>query len=121
MNSISMAFLLTTLAGLSTILGTIPIFLNLKNKDIIIASSLSFASGVMICVSITDLIPESIEMLTNYFNGFLVVFLSFIFILLGIIISSLIDKYLPSEYENKDNKGLYKIGIIKTLKSFQFL
>jgi ZIP family zinc transporter len=24
----------------------------------------------------------------------------------------LIDKYLPSEYENKDNKSLYKIGII---------
>ena len=33
MNSISMAFLLTTLAGLSTMIGVIPIFINLKNKN----------------------------------------------------------------------------------------
>ena len=111
MNSISMAFLLTTLAGLSTMLGVVPIFIKLKNKDKIIASSLAFASGVMLCVSITDLIPESITMLTNYYNGLWVVILSFIFVVLGIIISSLIDKYLPTN--NKEN--LYRVGIISML------
>ena len=101
MTSISMAFLLTSLAGLSTILGIIPIFIKIKNKDKIIASSLAFASGVMFCVSVTDLIPESISMLRNYFNQIEVIFLSFLFIVIGIITSSLIDKYLPStNYES---------------------
>lgn len=111
MNSISMAFFLTTLAGLSTMLGVLPIFIKIKNQDKIIASSLAFAAGVMLCVSITDLIPESIAMLNNYFNGFLVVILSFLFVVLGILISSLIDKYLPTT--NKEN--LYRVGIISML------
>ena len=111
MNSIGMAFLLTTRAGLSTMLGTIPIFIKLKNENKIIAGSLAFAAGVMICVSITDLIPESIIMLNNYFNGISVILLSFAFIILGIIISSLIDKYLPT----KVNDNLYKVGIISML------
>lgn len=111
MTSISMAFLLTSLAGLSTMLGIIPIFIKIKNKDKIIASSLAFASGVMFCVSVTDLIPESINMLRNYFNGIEVISLSFLFIVIGIITSSLIDKYLPStNYES-----LYKVGIISML------
>lgn len=111
MTSISMAFLLTSLAGLSTMIGVIPIFISIKNKDKIIASSLAFASGVMFCVSVTDLIPESINMLRNYFNGIEVISLSFLFIVIGIITSSLIDKYLPStNYES-----LYKVGIISML------
>lgn len=92
-------------------IGIIPIFIKITNKDKIIASSLAFASGVMLCVSITDLIPESITMLNNYFNGFIVVILSFIFVVIGIIISSLIDKYLPTN--NKEN--LYRVGIISML------
>ena len=82
MNSISMAFLLTTIAGLSTMLGTIPIFIKLKNESKIIAGSLAFAAGVMICVSITDLIPEAITMLKNTYNDFITILLTFIFIML---------------------------------------
>ena len=92
-------------------IGIIPIFIKITNKDKIIASSLAFASGVMLCVSITDLIPESITMLNNYFNRFTVVILSFIFVVIGIIISSLIDKYLPTN--NKES--LYRVGIISML------
>ena len=92
-------------------LGIIPIFIKIKNKDKVIASSLAFASGVMLSVSITDLIPESIHMLKNYFDGQIVIVLSFIFMLIGIIISSLIDKYLPTiNYQN-----LYRVGIISML------
>lgn len=112
MNSISMAFLLTTIAGLSTMLGTIPIFIKLKNESKIIAGSLAFAAGVMICVSITDLIPEAITMLKNTYNDFITILLTFIFIMLGMIASSLIDKTLPTS--TKDIP-LYKVGIISML------
>ena len=52
MESIYMAFLLTTLAGLATMLGTIPIFIRLKQEHKMIAGSLAFAAGVMISISI---------------------------------------------------------------------
>ena len=113
MNNTYLAFLLTTLAGFSTLLGTILIFFKFKNKDKIIANSLSFAAGVMITVSILDLVPESIKLLRFTGNSFLTIFLSFIFIVIGIIISSLIDIYLPSQTYKNDN--LYKVGIISML------
>lgn len=107
-----MAFLLTTIAGLSTMLGTIPIFIKLKNENKIIAGSLAFAAGVMICVSITDLIPEAISMIKNYYSGITIILLIFIFLMIGIIFSSTIDKILPST--TKDIP-LYKVGIISML------
>ncbi len=112
MNSIRMAFFLTTIAGLSTMLGTIPIFIKLKNENKIIAGSLAFAAGVMICVSITDLIPESIMMLEENYNGALTILLSFLFLMIGIISSNFIDKTLPTTTKNIP---LYKVGVISML------
>jgi len=102
------AFLLTTLAGLSTLLGTIPILIK-QNKNIII-SSLSFAAGVMLTVSIIDLIPEGINYLNNIYKPFPTILILSIFITLGIIISMTIDNYL-----NNREGELYKIGIISML------
>ena len=109
MNNTYLAFLLTTLAGFSTLLGTILILFKFKNKDKIVANSLSFAAGVMITVSILDLVPESIKLLRFTGNSFFTISLSFIFI----IISSLIDIYLPSQTYKNDN--LYKVGLISML------
>ena len=111
MNSISLSFLLTTMAGLSTMLGCIPILINIKNEKKIIAGSLSFAAGVMICVSVIDLVPESISMLENTYNGIITVLLSFSFIMIGMIISSLIDNKLTIQ----KNIPLYKVGIISMI------
>lgn len=107
-----MAFFLTTIAGFATMIGTIPIFIKLKNESKIIASSLAFASGVMICVSITDLMPEAIFMLEKNYNGFITIILAFLFMMIGIIFSLFIDNILPSS--TKDIP-LYKIGIISML------
>lgn len=112
MNNIGISFLLTILAGLSTMLGTILIFIKINNEDKIIAGSLSFASGVMISVSIFDLVPESISMLSESLSGLGVIIVTFLFIMLGIIISSFIDNKLPSNY---NNTPLYKVGIISMI------
>ena len=93
-------------------LGTFVIFFSSKNKDKIITSSLSFATGVMVCVSLLDLMPESLNMLNNNLNLFLGIILFLIFLCIGVLTSMAIDKYLPDNSENTDNKGLYKIGII---------
>ncbi len=106
------AFILSFLAGISTVIGAFVIFFDRNKNSKIVTISLSFAAGVMICVSLTDLLPNSFNMILDSNNVFPKLILTLIFMVIGIIISMLIDKYLPSEYENKDNKGLYKIGII---------
>ena len=104
--------ILTLIAGLSTLIGIIPIFIKIKNKDYIIASSCAFASGVMICISIFDLIPESIKYLDEYFSSFLVISLCFIFIMVGCIISMILDKYIDRV---SDNGNLFKVGILSMI------
>ena len=116
MNSTTMAFVLTFIAGFSTMLGTIFIFFKSKNHDKIILSSLAFAAGVMITVSITDLVPESISLLNDNLKGTSTIIISFLSVILGVIISMLIDYYLPDKpsYNVKD-KGLYKVGFISMI------
>lgn len=94
-------------------IGTILIFFKFKNSNKVILSSLSFAAGVMITISLTDLIPESLNLLNNYFYPFPKYIIMFIFFSLGVIISMLIDKYLPDN--NEKNGKLYKVGIISML------
>lgn len=93
-------------------LGTILIFIKNKDTKKIIISSLAFASGVMITVSITDLIPESLALLHNNLSNTNTIIITFLGVLLGIIISMLIDYYLPDK--SKDN-NLYKVGFISML------
>lgn len=101
-----MPFLLTFLASISTLFGTILIFIP-KNKKIII-SSLGFAAGVMITISFIDLIPESFKLIHSYFNNgtFLMVLL---FINIGIILSMMINKRLEND------NYLYKVGIVSMI------
>lgn len=109
MNNVLISFILSLLAGLSTLLGLLVIFLKNKN-DNIIAFSLSFAAGVMICVSFTDLIPESINVLKDKFQNFPLFIIILIFIVLGMLLSIFIDKLFPS----KENK-LYQVGVISMI------
>ena len=104
--------ILTSLAGLATLIGIIPIFVKIKNKEYIIASACAFASGVMICISIFDLIPESITYLSNNFNPFLIITLCFIFIVIGIILSMILDNYIDKVSKNS---SLFKIGILSMI------
>lgn len=112
MNKILLSFLTTTLAGLSTILGVIPCYFNEKNKEKIIAFSLSFSSGVMICISIFSLIPESANLIIKNFSNIFTLLTVFSFTILGIFLSKTIDKKIESTLSK--NK-LYKLGIISII------
>lgn len=109
MNKILYSFLLTSIAGISTMIGSILILFKYKNIDKIITSSLAFASGVMISVSILDLIPEGLESIKLVYNSTFSILLMLVFINIGIIISTLINMFLPNYNE------LYKIGIISMI------
>ena len=116
MSKTTFSFLLTFMAGLSTMIGSLFIFIKKKEPDKIILSALSFAAGVMMTVSITDLIPESIALLRENLSPFGTISLCFLGTVLGIIISMLIDYYLPDKppSEVKD-KNLFKVGIISMI------
>ena len=105
-------FIYTFIAGFATMIGVIPILFNIKQINKFICLSLSFASGVMFMISIIDLIPESLILLSSKYQGFIIILLCLIFVFLGIIISMIIDYYIDGKQLN--NK-LYKVGIISML------
>ena len=73
-------------------------------------ASLAFASGIMFSVSINSLIPESYDLLKENLNTNKVIILMILFFLIGVLLTSFIDKI----FKKIDNK-LYKIGIINML------
>ncbi len=91
-------------------IGTIIIFIKNINHNRIIAYSLSFASGVMLTISLTDLIPESIKLI-NTNNYFITIFISLIFVFIGIYISLFLDKITTKN----NNNLLYKTGILSMI------
>ena len=113
MNNTLLAFLLTFIAGFSTMIGVLVIFIKKKNHDKIVMASLAFAAGVMITVSVTDLVPESLVLLSNNLSKITTIVISFLGLLLGIVISMIIDYYLPDK-PTKD-KSLFKVGIISMI------
>lgn len=110
-NSTLYAFILSFIAGISTLIGALIIFFDKDKNNKIVTISLSFAAGVMVCVSLMDLLPNCYNMILNNNIFFPKFILTLIFMVIGIIISILIDKYLPTE-NSHDKPGLYKIGII---------
>lgn len=93
--------------------GALLIFGRFKNSNKVINSSLAFASGVMLTISITDLIPSSISGFLTYYYVIPSLLFALIFVILGIIVSTLINKYIPDiNTTNIDEKQLFKVGII---------
>ena len=91
------AFILSTLAGLSTLLGTIFIFFSIKKKDILLVASLSFAAGVMLTVSFSDLVPTSISSLNQTFYPIPSILIMLISFVIGIILYMTIDRKMPDQ------------------------
>lgn len=104
-----MPFILTLIAGLSTLIGYFAIYIK-NNYNNLLYNSFYFASGIMLAISILDLIPTSYKYINNYYINIFTLFLVLIYIFLGISISYLINKLLP----NMDN-NLYHLGIFTML------
>lgn len=108
MNTIK--FIIPILAGLSTMLGIIPTFFNKINQDKIINKALSFSLGVMLTISLISLIPEAISY--QYQINTVTILITLIFVILGIILSQLIDNFINTKI---NNNNLYKLGIISII------
>ena len=65
---ITNALLISTIAGLSTVIGGLIVFLKIKNIDKFITFCLSFTATIMIGISILELFPESFFTLLNKYS-----------------------------------------------------
>lgn len=106
------AFLLSTIAGISTLIGFLFIFIK-KDRERVISKALGFASGVMLTISLIDLIPNSLDLIIKNYKFIYAVFLVLLGFLIGVILSSIIDTKV--EKVSKKNSKLYKLGIITML------
>ena len=108
------ALLVSTIAGLSTMLGAFVIFFKCKEQNVhkFITASLAFSLAIMIGISITDLIPESTYILLfSYGIGKGIIF-SFIAFSIGIILIKYLHKLMDKTEQAND---LYKLGILNML------
>ena len=108
------ALTVSTIAGLTTVLGSLVIFFKWQEKNInkFITISLAFSLSIMIGISITDLIPSStIILLKSYGVGKGSIY-SIVFFLLGIILIKYLDKLITKV---KSANNLYKLGILNMI------
>ena len=112
MSNNSYAFLLSSIAGISTLIGFLFIYLK-DNREEIISKSLGFASGVMITISVIDLIPNSFLLIISNYSSIYTLFLILMGFISGIMISAIVDRKV--EKNSKNSLKLYKLGIITML------
>lgn len=111
--NIIIPLILSVFAGLSTVLGAFIIFISNKKSNKLITFSLSFSAGVMISVSLTDLLLSSIDTLTKIHGTATGITFSLLFMLIGGIFAFLIDNLIPDDNINKDNnKSLFRVGLV---------
>lgn len=100
-DNLGIAFSLTMLAGLTTAIGGAVAFITKKDNLKMLSLGLGFSAGVMIFISLVDIIPEANNMLKDYFAGSYqwLVFGGFI---LGLLISIAIDYFLPDHVDGQE-------------------
>ena len=102
-------FLICLIAGLSTCLGFLSTYIKSSNIKRFICISLSFSAGVMLLLSIKELIPvPSYYFLKNYSLWKVILYLGSI-ALLALIIFNLSNKKI-----NTDN-SLYRVGVLSMI------
>jgi zinc transporter, ZIP family len=125
--NILLAFGLTLFAGLSTGIGSAIAFLTKTTNTKFLSVSLGFSAGVMIYVSFVEILPKSMEILSNetgHRQGNLIAVVAFF---VGMIVIAVIDKLVPSfenpheirmvedikvDDETLKKKKLYRMGIM---------
>ena len=112
--------ILSTLAGLSTVIGAAFVFFTKTKNNKFLTFSLGFSAGVMITVSFTDLFPTAESAITKYHGKISGVLWSILFLLIGALIAFLIDHFIPDESsghygEIDTSTGLFRIGLVSTI------
>jgi len=91
------AFLLTSLAGLSTGIGSAIAFFSKRTNTRFLSLSLGFSAGVMIYVSFAEMMPQATSLLAGSFGPRVAETIRILCFLGGMGVSLLIDRLVPEE------------------------
>ena len=110
MNNFIYPLIITSIAGIATLLGNILLFVNLKYKDNLISFALGLSFIVMLMISIFDLIPEGLVLGRLEVGDTKILFIiTLLLLLIGYFIVSIIERKI------KSNDNLYKIGLLSMI------
>ncbi len=100
MSKYFLPLILTLFAGMSTLLGGFITFFVKRNNLKALSVGLGFSAGVMVYVSLNELMTEAPEMLSAFYSEIPAKALTFGGFTLGIIIAILIDYFIPDHIES---------------------
>lgn len=100
MQTILMPVLVTALAGLATVIGASLVFTRFSQKSKLVASSLAFATGVMLCIALGELLPEGVEIGTEAWGDVAETLVPVGLFVAGALLSWLLDIVFPHEHEH---------------------
>ena len=92
------ALLLSTIAGLSTVIGGLVTFFIKKNSLKFLSFGLGLSAGVMLFVSLVDLYPHASEMVKEHM-GQNMLWLVVLFFALGMLLAVMIDYFVPDHLQ----------------------
>lgn len=101
--------IITSIAGLSTMIGNLLLFINPKYKDNILSFSLGLSFCVMFLVSVMELIPEGILLISDKFHYIIIFIISLFLLFVGYFIVFIINNHINNE------NNLYKIGFLSMI------
>jgi len=109
-HSLLFAFALTLFAGLATGIGSLLAFLTKRTNTSFLAGALGFSAGVMIYVSMLEIIPKAREALTAGFGARTGEIYTVLAFFAGMIGTALIDQLVPSFENPHEIRNVEELG-----------
>lgn len=111
--AIGTAFLLTLFAGLSTGIGAVMAFM-LKNRSTVpLSVGLGFSGGVMIYISLEDILPLAQGEFAHYVSPSYAELLALAAFLGGVVLTAVIDYFIPDDINPHELKPIRDITGLK--------
>ncbi|EKY27549.1 zinc transporter ZupT [Clostridium celatum] len=112
--------ILSTIAGLSTVLGAVIVFFTKNRNERFLTFALGFSAGVMTTVSFTDLFPTAENAISKYHGKVSGILWSILFLLIGALMAYLIDSFIPAEEKGtvpkvKNDFDIFRVGLVSTI------
>lgn len=114
MNNYIIAVLITLLAGFSTLVGALIVTVNKQISKKKMIYILGFTVGIMLFLTIFELIPETYEFFRESVKLYLILPALFLSVIVGISLTYLFDNLLHHD-EKQEDHNLYHIGILTML------
>ena len=117
-SQIIFALFLTLLAGFSTSIGAVIAFFSKKDDLRMLSFGLGFSAGVMIYISFMEILPESLHQFSEFYQSKWAELFGLICFFVGIILSGLIDRFIPQDVNPHEPKDYSEVKICPVVQAY---